>query len=400
MNQAVWALAESVSGAMVQTRRWLHQHPEVGFQESETARYVADCLRQMGVHPETGIGGYGIKAVLPGNRPGPTIAIRADMDALPIVEETGLPFASLYEGKMHACGHDVHTAILLGAAQALTQLAGDFAGRVVLIFQSGEEVNPGGASLMAQAGVLDNPPVDAVFALHINPLQPCGLLEFAAGPVMAAPDELEIVVEGRGGHGAYPHLTADPVVAAAQIVVALQQIVSRQVPPLEPAVISVGSIHGGSATNVIADKVVLAGTVRTMSSSLRDLLPGWIERVATGVAAAHGCQAQVNISRGYPPVCNDPAMTTLARRAAARILPAALIGEMEPTMGGEDFAYFLERVPGSICRLGVAPHEGEAYPLHSARLRVDEDAMKTGVAYWLALIQECELHWRSAQIQT
>lgn len=390
MDRDIWRRVEQIQPHVVTDWHWLHQHPEVSFQEVETARYIAARLREMGLAPHEGIGGHGIKVVLTGKRPGPTIALRADMDALPIAEDTSLLFASCNPGVMHACGHDAHVAMMLGAVRGLTCLDGDFAGTVVFLFQPAEEANLGGANLMVQAGVLDTPHVEAIFALHINPLADSGTLEFAQGPIMAAPDELTIVVNGRRGHGAYPHLTADAVLAAADIVVALQHVVSRNVPPLEPAVITVGKIHGGTAPNVIANQVSLSGTIRTMNPALRDQMPLWIERVAQGVAAAHDCTAEVKVERGSPPVVNNPVMSHLARQAAARVLPPTQIARLAPSMGGEDFSYFLEKVPGCLARIGVAPAHGVRYPLHSEKLRIDEQALATGVAFWLALVKACE----------
>ena len=388
MKERLWEIAKAVHPEVVADRRWLHQHPELSYQEKETSAYIAQQLRKLGFEPQVGIGGYGVKAVLSGKRPGPTIALRADMDALPIQEETGLPFASVNPGVLHACGHDCHVAMLLGAARGLKLMDGDWAGNVVLIFQPAEEQGPGGASLMIKDDVLQNPDVEAIFALHVNAMVPAGRLGFAPGPMKAASDKFEIVIRGRGGHGAHPHLTKDPILAASSVIQALQQVVSRNVMPAEPAVVSVGAIHGGEAPNVIPSEVVLSGTVRTMGEPLRTKIREWMKRVIDGTVAAHGCQADVEFVSGYPAVHNDPEQTEVARRAARRIVPEEEIDVMELGMGAEDFAYYLEKVPGTIGRLGVAPSSGELFPLHSSRLRVDESAFVTGVAFWLALVQE------------
>jgi amidohydrolase len=393
LKDRLWELAKAVHAEVVADRRWLHQHPELSYEEKESSGYIAEQLRKLGHEPQVGIGGHGVKLVLYGKRPGRTIALRADMDALPVQEETDLPFASANPGVMHACGHDCHVAMLLGAARGLTLMEGDWTGDVVLIFQPAEEQGPGGASLMIKDGVLHNPDVEAIFGLHINPFVPAGSLGFAPGPMKAATDRFQVVVRGRGGHGASPHLTLDPIPAAAQVIQALQHVVSRNVRPGEPAVVTVGSIRGGQAANVIPSEVTLSGTIRTMGEPLRTQIREWIKRAVHGAVAAHGCQAEVRFSSGYPAVHNDPAQTECARRAAQRILPEESIEVMESSMGGEDFAYYLEKVPGSVGRLGVAPRSGELYPLHSSRLRVEESALATGVAFWLALVQEgCSAH--------
>lgn len=388
MRERLWELAKAVHAEVVADRRWLHQHPELSYEEKETSAYIADQLRKLGHEPQVGVGGYGVKLAMPGKRPGRTIALRADMDALPVQEETGLPFASANPGVMHACGHDCHVAMLLGAARGLTLMEGDWAGTVVLIFQPAEEQGPGGATLMIKDGVLHDPDVEAIFGLHINPHVPAGRLGFAPGPMKAATDRFRVVIRGRGGHGASPHLALDPIPAAAQVIQALQHVVSRNVRPGEPAVVTVGSIHGGQAPNVIPSEVVLSGTIRTMGEPLRTTIREWIERTVQGAVAAHGCQAEMSFSSGYPAVLNDPVQTEYARRAARRILPEESIEVMEPSMGGEDFAFYLEKVPGSVGRVGVAPSSGELYPLHSDRLRVEESALATGVAFWLAVVQE------------
>jgi amidohydrolase len=386
----VLALARSVHGYAVEARRRLHQHPELSFQEKETSAFVAAELAAMGFEQiQTGLGGYGVKAVLEGGRPGPTVALRADMDALPIQEETGLPFASQTPGVMHACGHDVHTATLLGAAKALKQIQASLPGRVVFIFQPGEEVNPGGASLMIKDGVLQNPKVDAIFGLHVTPLMEAGTMGFGAGPMLAAPDEFDVTVVGRGGHGAAPHLTVDPVLVACQCITLLQQVVARNVSPFQSAVVTVGMIHGGTARNVIPDEVTFKGTVRTMDPGLRELMPQRIEAVIKGVSDAAGASYKLHYDPGYPSLINDPAATDLARRAALKVMDAGQVQPMAPSMGGEDFAFYLQHVPGSFARLGsMVP--GTAIPagLHTSRLMIDESCLLTGVAYYVSVVQE------------
>jgi len=388
-HERIWELARSVHPFAVEARRHLHRNPELSFEEKETSEYLAAQLKAMGLIFQPGIGGYGIKVVFQGSQPGPTIALRADIDALPIQEETGLPYASVKPGIMHACGHDVHTATLLATARALKAVAADLPGQVVLIFQPGEEKAPGGASLMIKDGVLENPHVDAIFGLHVFPAMPAGVLAFGAGPRMAAPDEFDVVIRGRGGHGAYPHLCIDPIMVACQCITLLQQVVARNVSPFDQAVITVGAIHGGSARNVIPDEVTFGGTVRTMNPEVRSRMPARIEQVVRGVCEAAGASCEIHFDTGYPMLINDSACTDLARSAALAVLPAEKVLEMPATMGGEDFAFYLEKVPGSFARLGAtAPGAKGAPGLHSSRLMIDEECMAVGVAYYLSLVQQ------------
>jgi len=388
-KEQVWELARAVHPFGVEVRRHLHRNPELSFAEFETHRYLQEQLEALGCTFQPGLGGgTGVKVVISGGKPGPTVALRADIDALPILEETGLPFASQRPGVMHACGHDTHTAILLATARALLRIKDQLAGHVVLLFQPGEEKNPGGASLMIADGVLDDPKVDAIFGLHVAPNLEAGAMAFGAGTMMAAPDEVEITVVGKGGHGAYPHLTVDPVMAACQIVTLLQQVVARNVSPFQQAVITVGMIHGGGAPNVIPDEVKLNATVRTMDSGLRRLMPQRIEAVVKGVCDAAGATYRFKYELGYPMLKNDPAMTELGRQAACAALGDERVLEMEPSMGGEDFAYYLERVPGTFARLGAMTAGTEApYGLHTSRLMIDEDCITVGVAYYLQVVQ-------------
>lgn len=378
-------LARSVQPFAVEVRRHLHQHPELSFQEKETSAYVAAQLERLGLSFQTGVGGYGIKVVLEGSRPGPTIALRADMDALPIQEETGLAFCSTTPGVMHACGHDVHTATLLATAKALKGL--DFPGHIVLIFQPGEEVNPGGASLMIRDGVLENPHVDMIFGIHVAPMLAAGTMAFGAGPRLAAPDEFDVTIRGKGGHGAAPHATVDPIMVACQCVTLLQQIVARNVSPFASAVITVGSIHGGAARNVIPDEVTFKGTVRTMDAHVQEQMPVRIEQVIRGVCEAAGATYQLAYDGGYPVLVNDPAATDLGRRAAEAMFGPDRVADMHPSMGGEDFAFYLQKVPGTFARLGsTAPGTTDPAGLHTPRLMIDEGCMEVGVAYYLSVI--------------
>ncbi len=380
-------LAREAAPFGVETRRWLHQHPELGFQEKETSAYVASRLKEMGYEPETGVGGgYGIKAVLRGGRPGKTIALRADMDALPIQEQTGLPYASQTEGVMHACGHDMHTATLLAAARAIRELQPDLAGNVVFIFQPAEEVPPGGAVAMVRDGVLENPHVDAVFGMHVDPGLPAGHLSFVAGPCNAAPDSFDITIQGRGGHGAAPHETIDSVVVGAQVVNALQHIHSRQVSPFDQLVITVGHFQAGTARNVVADRAFLQGTVRTTSPALREQVPKLMRKLIQGVCDAYGATFELNYDFGYPVLANDPTMTDLARSAAVAAVGPDAVHTAQPGMYGEDFAYYVQERPGCFGNLGVGGPDG-GYPCHHPKLMVaDEAAMPVGIQYYLNLV--------------
>lgn len=390
MDQAeIRALAREVSSLGVQTRRWLHQHPELSFQERETSAYLAEQLRQLGYEPEVGVGGgYGIKAVLRGAEPGPTIALRADIDALPIQEETGLSFASVRPGVMHACGHDMHASILLATAKALREWQPRLRGNVVFIFQPAEESLPGGAIGMIRDGVLENPHVDAIFGMHVDPLSPVGTLGFGSGRQYAAADFFDITIFGRGGHGAAPHQTIDSVVVGAQVVNALQHIHSRQIDPWDQLVISVGHFQAGSKHNIIADQALLQGTVRTMNPTLHSRVPEMMEKITAGVCAAYGATFRLDYQKGYPVLENDEAMTQLAMQAAVNAVGATSVFTRGPAMYGEDFSYYLVERPGSFGSLGVAaPGETELFPCHHPRLKVqDEAAMPIGVSYFLSLV--------------
>lgn len=388
-REQVWELARSVHAYGNEVRRHIHRYPELSFEEHETHKYLAAELQKLGHSFRSHLGGgTGLHVVIEGKQPGPVVALRADIDALPIQEETGLPFASERPGIMHACGHDVHTAVLLATAKALQSIKDDLPGTVVLIFQPGEERNPGGASLMIRDGVLDRPKVDAIFGLHVDPYLQVGRMAFAPGPVMAAPDELRVTVTGRGGHGAWPHRTVDPIVTAAQVITSLQQIVARNVDPIRPAVLTVGLIQGGTAHNVIPDEVSFVGTVRTMHEEVRRLMPERLETVIRGVCAAAGATYRMEYEHGYPVLVNDPEATEIGRRAAIAVLGEENVGAMEPSMGGEDFAYYLERVPGTFARLGVrSPDNLAPHGLHTSRLMIDESSIAVGVAYYIQVVQ-------------
>lgn len=388
-REQMLGLAKSVEPLVIEARRHLHRHPELSFEEEQTAAYVASRLREWGYQPRTAIAGmHGVTALLEGGRPGPTIALRADMDALPIAEETGLPFASGTPGVMHACGHDCHTAMLLGAASLFARIRKQIPGRVLFLFQPAEEVAPGGARPMVEAGVLDG--VDEVYGLHIAPGMEAGTIGLRAGVACANSDKFRVLVQGKGGHAAQPQHTVDPVVIAGHMIVGLQQIVARQVSPMQSAVVTIGTIKGGTKANIIPDTVELTGTVRTLDAGLRDSMADRMERLLGGIAAGFGGSIQFDYSYGYPTVINDEGATRKAWHAAEGVVRPGQVVTHELSMGGEDFAYFAQVRPGCFGRIGVATPGAPAsdrYPLHNGRMRVDESALHLGVAYYLSLLQ-------------
>ncbi len=371
-------LASEVREDVVAWRRYLHAHPETSFNEHETAAYVYRQLSSFGLspyHPTP----TSVVASIRGAQPGRCLAIRADMDALPITEETGLPFASQNPGAMHACGHDGHTAMLLGAAKVLTAMRDDLQGEIRLLFQHAEELFPGGAQQMVDAGVLDG--VDMVIGTHLWLPLDAGRIGVSAGPLTAAPDTFAIEISGRGGHAAQPHLTVDPVPVAAQVILALQQLVSRETDPLHPAVLSVTQVHGGTADNVIPEKVTLGGTVRTFDEEARKLFERRIGEVADAICSAFGATSSHSYQRGYRPIRNDPAVSAALAAALRQVVGEDAVEEAVPSMVGEDFSAYQERVPGCFFFLGARnAAKGIIYPHHHARFTIDEDVLETGVA--------------------
>lgn len=368
---------ELVAARVVELRRAIHRRPELGFEEFETAALIERELDSMGVQHRR-VAKTGVIARIEGVKPGPVAALRADMDALPVTERSDVPFASEVEGKMHACGHDAHTAMLLGAARILAQMKATIAGSIVLIFQPAEE-GPGGALPMIEEGALESPPVDAIAMIHVDSRLQTGTVGIAPGAVNAAADEFYIAIRGSGGHGGYPHTAVDAIPAAAAIVLALQNVVAREIDPLASAVLTVGTIAGGYRNNVIADEVNLSGTLRSHDERIRDELEARLRRIVAGVAAAYNVGAEVRVVRGYPPVHNDVALTQAFARYVGEHTGLAV--ERPPaTMGAEDFAYFAQRVPGVLIRLGVRnERSGAVHPGHSPRFRIDEAALPLGV---------------------
>ena len=386
--------AGAVAGNLIEWRRHLHAHPELSNREVETARFVADRLRAMGLAPRTGVARTGVVAVIDGGRPGPVVALRADLDALPVAEEVDLPFASratgTYEGKtvpvMHACGHDAHTAILLATAEVLVALREKLPGKVVLIFQPAEEGAPleegtAGAEQMVAEGVLDSPRVDVVYGLHVWAGLESGTLGYRAGPALAAVDSFEILVQGRQTHGAKPWGGVDPVVTASEIVGALQTIVARELDiTREPAVVSVGQFEAGVRSNIIPDRARLVGTIRSFDEGMREEIHARVKRIAEGVAAAHGASARVRIDKGYPVTANDRALLARMLPTLERVAPGRTL-EMSKLTVAEDFSFFANRVPGVYFMLGVTPADrvASAAANHSPRFEIDEGALVTGV---------------------
>ena len=377
-----------VAEQVVLDRRHLHAHPELGFQEVETAKFVAQRLHALGLEVQTGVARTGVVALLRGARPGRTVLLRADMDALPIQEENDVPYRSQNPGVMHACGHDCHTAILLNAARVLAERREKLAGNVKLVFQPCEEQAPGGAVAMIGEGVLENPKVDAAFGLHVSQDGPLGTVSTRTGAVMAAADTFTIRLTGVGGHGAYPHQCVDPVVAAAHITLALQTIVSREIDPMHSAVITVGSIHAGDAPNIIAQTCTMSGTVRSFDNNVRLHLAKRIEEIATGLAHVLRVESVCHYSFGNPAVVNDPAMTDLVFEVARGVVPADKLRIEEPSMGAEDFSSFLERVPGNFFFVGTRNAEkGLTYGHHHPKFDVDESALPVAVDMMVAVAE-------------
>jgi len=362
---------------VVALRREIHRFPELGFAEHKTAALVEGELTSLGIDHRR-VARTGVVALIRGAKGGAVAALRADMDALPITEDSGEPFASENAGVMHACGHDAHTAMLLGAAGALQAQRNQFAGTVVCLFQPAEE-GPGGALPMIEAGVLRNPQVSAIAMLHVDPRLETGTIGVTPGAVNAATDEFTISVVGRGGHGAHPHLAADAIPAAAAMVLALQNIAARETDPLQSVVVSIGTIEGGYRNNVIADHVHMTGTFRSHDVDVREALGARARRIVEGVAHAYGVEVKLDLDRGYPPVINDAALAEAFvkyMRAHSRLR----IERPAPTMGGEDFAYYAQRVPGLAIRLGIRNEsKGTTVAGHSAHFRVDEAALPQGV---------------------
>ena len=373
-------------------RRHLHKYPELSFQEERTGRYVQDILREMDVPFSTGWAGNGVVAMIEGNKPGKNIvALRADMDALPISEENDVPYKSRNPGVMHACGHDVHTSSLLSTIRILKQFRKSFDGTIKCIFQPGEEKMPGGASIMIEEGVLKDPEPKSILGQHVYPLLPAGTVGFRPGKMMASSDELTLKVTGRGGHGAVPQFTVDPIVITAQIISALQQVVSRISDPTVPSVLTFGKIASDGGTyNVIPNSVTVLGTFRTFSEYWRYQAHKKMKQIASGIARSFGAKCKLDILVGYPYLINEEALTGRCRDAAIELLGPDHVRDIPMRLTSEDFAYYTHHAHGCFYRLGVANEKkGITSPVHTSRFDIDERALITGPALmaWLAITE-------------
>ncbi|WP_243296288.1 M20 family metallopeptidase [Bacillus litorisediminis] len=374
METKLFQKLEQYYDEMVSIRRYLHQHPELSFKEFETAKYIENYYRELGVSVKGNVGGNGVVARIKGAKPGLTVALRADFDALPIQDEKDVPYKSTIPGVMHACGHDGHTATLLVLGKVLHELKDQLEGEYVLIHQHAEEFAPGGAISMIEDGCLEG--VDVIFGTHLWSTEPLGTIQYRVGPIMAAADRFEITIQGQGGHGAQPHRTRDAIVTASQLVVHLQQIIARRVNPIESGVVTVASFVAENAFNVIADKAKLAGTVRTFSEDIRDQIEEEIETILKGVCLANKSEYVYDYYRGYPAVVNHETETQYLVNIANQIPEVLTVQETEPHMGGEDFAYYLQHVRGTFFFTGAKPDGVEtAYPHHHPRFDFNEKAM-------------------------
>ncbi len=388
MQQKIKALAAKYKNDFIEVRHHLHAHPELSYAEFETSKFIQDKLASFNI-PFQVMAATGVVGIIKGKNPeSRIIALRADIDALPIDEENAVDYASQNKGIMHACGHDVHTTCLLGAAKILNELKDEWEGTIKLIFQPGEEKNPGGASIMINEGVLTNPAPQAIFGLHVHPGLALGKFSFRKGRVMASTDEIFITIKSKGGHAAAPHLTADTVLITSHLIVSLQQIISRNNNPTSPSVLSICSIHGGNATNVIPAEVKLMGTLRAMDETWRYKAHELIKKMTVELVASMGAEANVTIDVGYPFVENDPALTETAWQLAKEYWGNENVEETELRMGAEDFGYYAQIIPGCFYRLGVRNEEkGIIHNVHTPKFNIDEEAISNGIEMmtWLGI---------------
>lgn len=381
LQQQIKTLAKKYAPEFIEVRHHIHANPELSYEEFETSKFIQQKLSSFNIPFEvkatTGVVGT-VKGKNPGKR---VVALRADMDALPIQEQNDVPYKSTKPGIMHACGHDVHTTCLLGAAKILSELKDEWEGTVKLIFQPGEERNPGGASLMINDGVLENPAPQSIYALHVHTVLPTGKLSFRGGMVMASADEIYITIKAKGGHAAAPHLTADTILIASNLVVALQQVISRNNNPFNPSVLSITSIQGGNTTNVIPSEVKLMGTFRAMNEEWRFEAHKLITKIATELVESMGATIDIRIDVGYPFVLNNEKLSAAARKKAEEFMGAENVEETELRMGAEDFAYYSHKIPGCFFRLGTYNKEkGMSTGVHTPTFNIDEAAIETGMA--------------------
>ncbi len=387
LKEKIKSLSKKYSDELIQVRRHLHQYPELSYKEFETSKFIQQKLKELGIDFEV-MANTGVAGIIKGKNPGKKIiALRADIDALPITEQNDVEYRSRNGGVMHACGHDVHTTCLLGAAKILNELNEEWEGTIKLIFQPGEEKNPGGASLMIKEGVLENPKPSAILALHVHPGLEVGKLSFRGGMVMASADEIYITVKGKGGHAAAPHLTADTILSASQLVVHLQEVVSRFNNPFNPSVLSITSFHGGSTTNVIPSEVKLMGTFRAMDEEWRYKAHDLIKNICKKTGEISGLQIDVEIDVGYPFVINNVELTDRAKQKAVEFAGDENVYETEMRMGAEDFAFYSHLIPACFFRLGVANTKNNITSgVHTPTFNIDEQAIENGMGImaWLA----------------
>jgi len=381
--------AESILPEIIKVRRYLHQHPELSYAENNTAGYIIERLREQDIEHMTGIAGTGIIGIIDGKAAGKglTVGLRADMDALPLTEDTETGYQSLSEGVMHACGHDAHMAMLLGAAMIIKRMREEFAGKVLLVFQPGEEKAPGGAKLITDSGILDLLRPDIFIAQHVAPELPSGTAGFREGPAMASCDEIYITVTGRGGHAAKPSEHTDQIRIASELVLALKDTVETAAAEQTPALLGIGRITGMGTTNVIPEKVEIEGTLRTFDEKWRREIKKMIHQVAEDLAARRGVTIEMNIVEGYPVLVNNPRLTRQASELCQTLLGTEMVKEIDSRMGSEDFSFYAEKYPAFLYRLGVTPKGNEIRQLHTSVFDLDESAMATGAAImaWLTL---------------
>ncbi len=371
---------------LVELRRTIHMNPELGFEEAETSKLVVGWLEKFGLRITRGVAKTGVVGLLQGEKAGKTVAIRADMDALPLEEANQVPYRSRIKGKMHACGHDAHVTILLGVARLFSSIRERVQGNIKWIFQPAEE-GGGGGRVMVEEGALENPRVDAIFGAHLFPDLKIGKVGIHEKEGLAATDRIIIKILGRGAHGAYPHLSRDPILAAGHLITQIHSIISRSIPPLDSAVITIGKVSGGTAFNIIPDEVELLGTVRSLTPQVREELKSRLEQVTQGLARSFDLDCRLIFDYGYPALVNDPEMSHLAASACAQGIGKENVEFIRPSMGGEDFAYYLQKVPGSFFRLGCRNEEkGFIHPFHSSRFDIDEEALPFGVEMFARII--------------
>lgn len=388
MGNSLKEKINGMKGWLVEIRRTIHMRPELGFEEVETSKLVSEWLERFGLQVEKGMARTGVVGLLKGKKPGKTVGIRADMDALPMDEANKVPYASKIKGKMHACGHDAHVAILLGVAKFFSSIPDQVKGNIKWIFQPAEE-GGGGGKVMVEEGVLENPKVDAIFGTHVFPSLPMGKVGVYEKEGLAAADRFTIKIIGKGGHAASPHVAKDPILAAGHFITQIHTIVSRDINPLDSGVVTIGKVSGGTAFNIIPDEVELLGTVRSLNPQVREELKSRIETVIQGIARSFSMDYRFDFEYGYPVLINDSKMSKLVASACAKGIGKENMEVLKPSMGAEDFAYYLEKVPGAYFRLGCRNEErGIVHPYHSSLFDIDEEVLPFGVEMFVRIIDE------------